>query len=131
MIVAILQSPVDIQPLSYPNSPSPWGPPTPSSLNGMHNVCIILGLLDLHIYARNSPACWRSTAMMRSAKLERKMGVAMMRLLLYHFVGFVHNAMASLFHRSANALQTPMDAVGAQWLPWQLRAASVRAQWKH
>ena len=51
--------------------------------------------------------------MMRSAKLEHIMGVARTRLLLYHFVGFAPNAIASLFHRSANALHAPMDVVGA------------------
>ena len=50
---------------------------------------------------------------MRSAKLEHTMGVARTKLLLYRFVGFVPNAIASLFHRSANTLQTPMDVVGA------------------
>ena len=50
---------------------------------------------------------------MRSAKLEHTMGVARTKLLLYRFVGFVPNAFASLFHRSANILQTPMDVVGA------------------
>ncbi len=48
MIVTILQPPVDVQPLPYPNYPTPWSPPTPSSLNDVHNVCIILDLLDMH-----------------------------------------------------------------------------------
>ena len=61
--------------------------------------------------------------MMRSTKLEHTMGVAMTRLLLYHFVGFAHNAVANVDGRSGMA-------AGAQWLPWQLLAVSVRTQWK-
>ena len=41
--------------------------------------------------------------MMRSTKLEHTMGVAMTRLLLYHFVGFAHNAMANVDGRSGSA----------------------------
>ena len=48
--------------------------------------------------------------MIRSAKLEHTMGVARTRLLLYNFVGFAPNAIASLFHGSANALQTHCTA---------------------
>ena len=47
--------------------------------------------------------------MMRSTKLEHTMGVAMTRLLLYHFVGFAHNgAMTNVDGRSGSA-------AGAQW----------------
>ena len=61
--------------------------------------------------------------MMMLTKLEHTMGVAMTRLLLYHFVGVAHNAMANDDGRSGSA-------AGAQWLPWQLLVVSVRAQWK-
>ena len=83
MIVTILQSPVDIQPLPYPNSPSPWVPPTPSSLNEMHNVCIVLDLLDLH-----RPGIAGLLAFNSHDEAEHTI-----KLLLYNCVGFAHNAM--------------------------------------
>ena len=49
MIVTILQPPVNVQLLPCPNSPTPWGPLTHSSLNEVHNVCIILDLMDMQI----------------------------------------------------------------------------------
>ena len=42
--------------------------------------------------------------MMMLRKLEHTPGVAMTRLLLYHLVGFAHNAMANAGGRSGSAV---------------------------